>query len=400
MNTMEIENKYHLSFCTKLPLSIERGEGVYVWDENGKKYLDFTAGWAVSSVGNCHPVINSALTEQCVKIMHNPNSGLTYSPARAKLLLSMQKVLPEGLIKIFFTNSGAEANDAAMKLARKVTGRKEIVSTGMSFHGRTIGTASATGQSVQRDRFNVLLPHHVTVPYNDVAAMEKAIGAETAAVIVEPIQGEGGIIVPDKDYLAKVSSLCKAAGALLILDEIQTGFFRTGDAFEAVSQGVTPDILTMAKGIAGGFPLGAVAVSDAVAAKTEQGDHGGTYIGNPLGCAVASAVIDYMVESDIGTHVKQIGEVLSKVLEDYKSQYPELIQDIRGKGLLWAVELKSQDLSSRVFDDCLDKGLILNLKHGKVFRFFPALTITEEELMEGAGIFFSSMQKFTQITPL
>lgn len=261
----------------------------------------------------------------------------------------------------------------------------------MSFHGRTIATASATGQKVQRNRFNVVIPYHEYVPFNDIDTLESAICSDTAAVMLEPIQGEGGVIVPGENYLSRVSSLCKRKGVLLVLDEIQTGFFRTGDSFVASGKGVTPDFLTMAKGIAGGFPFGAVAVTENVAASAQNGDHGGTYIGNPLGCAVASAVIEFMIENRIGDHVTDMGGILYSDLCRLKSGFPHLISDIRGKGLLWAVEFYSQEAASAVFNRSLDKGLILNLKHGNVFRIFPALNIDKADMMRGLDIFTQSV---------
>jgi acetylornithine/N-succinyldiaminopimelate aminotransferase len=385
-DTINIENEYHISFGKKTQLSIERGKGVYVWDEAGKKYLDFTAGWAVTALGYSHLVIVEALIMQSHKIMHNPDSGLTYSPARAKLLLEMQKVLPGSLKKMFFTNSGAEANDAAIKLSRKITNRKKVLSAQMSFHGRTLATASATGQNVQRDRFNVLVPFHEFFKYNDIDDFIKCLDSDTAAVVIEPIQGEGGIVPAEKKFLQEVDKRCKENGTLLIVDEIQTGFFRTGPAFLSEELGIQADFLTMAKGIAGGFPFGAVAVTDEIAMKIEYGDHGGTYIGNPLGCAVAAAVVSYMVTSGIEEKVRNIGEYCKQKLMQLKEAYPELIKEIRGRGLLWAVEFTKQEYAAKVLERGLELGLIVNLKHGTIIRIFPALVISEEEIGEGLSV--------------
>ncbi len=238
--TINIEDTHYAPFFNRTPLSIERGQGVYVWDETGRKYLDFTAGWGVTSIGHGSPVIARALAEQAAKIIHNPDSGLTYSPARARLLTLMEQVLPQGLTRIFFTNSGAEANDAAIKLARKASGRLNIVSTEKSFHGRTISGVSATGQAVHRDKYRPLVPHHLYVPYDDVKALSSIIGNDVAAFLVEPIQGEGGVRVPAEDYLEKVSELCRQHGVYLIVDEVQTGFFRTGPAFVSTNRSIRP----------------------------------------------------------------------------------------------------------------------------------------------------------------
>jgi acetylornithine/N-succinyldiaminopimelate aminotransferase len=386
MDTINIENEYSVKFFDKIPLSIERGEGVTVWDESGKEYLDFTSGWAVTSLGYSHPVIIDAIIEQSRKIMHNPNAGLTYSPPRAQVLLELAKILPAGLSKMFFTNSGAEANDAAMKLARKITNRKKILSARMSFHGRTLATASATGQAVQRDRYNVLVPYFEFFDVNDFEGFKKCIDSDTAAVIIEPILGEGGVIVIEREFLLKMQKCCRENETLLIIDEIQTGFYRTGPAFLSEEIGIQPDFLTMAKGIAGGFPFGAVAVTREIAGKIEMGDHGGTYNGNPLGCAVVAAVVKHMVENDFETKVNISAEYIKKLLLECKSGFPELIKDVRGKGLLWAVEFTQPSVAFHVYERAQEDGLLLNLKHGTIIRIFPALVITKEELGKGIGV--------------
>ncbi len=385
-DTIALEDKHLISFGKKTPLVIERGSGIDVWDITGKHFLDFTAGWAVTSLGHAHPVLVKALTDQVTKIAQNPDSGLTYSPARARLLVQMVKILPPHLHHLFFTNSGAEANDAALKLARKITGRKKIVSTLMSFHGRTIGATSVTGQSIQRERFDVLVPHCSFIPFNDTDAAEQAIDTETAAVIVEPIQGEGGVRIPDKGYLGQVSELCRNAGALLIVDEIQTGFWRTGPAFTSIAQGAKPDFLTMAKGIAGGFPFGAVAVSESAAAGIKEGDHGGTYCGNPLGCAVAAATIEHLLAIDVEASVKRLGAYCMRELQGLQRDFPLIIKEVRGSGLLIAVEFTDAENAARVHAEALARGLILNIKHGTIVRIFPALTISEDEIDAGVGI--------------
>lgn len=209
LNTFQIEDKHYASFANKKQISIEKGEGVYVYDEEGKKYIDLTSGWGVTSIGHANPVITEALLDQSKKIIQNPNSGATYSPSRSRLISLMQEILPENLTRVFFVNSGAEANDAAIKLARKATGKLNIISTEKSFHGRTISTVSATGQNSHRSRFNPLIPNHTFVPYNDIEAIKKVIRNDVAAIIVEPIQGEGGINLPDQDYLKNLSYLCK-----------------------------------------------------------------------------------------------------------------------------------------------------------------------------------------------
>lgn len=390
-NTIEIEDKYMVSFYKKKPIIVENGSGVWVTDQSGKKYIDFTSGWAVTSLGHSHPVITNALIEQSKKIIHNPNSGMTYSPPRAKLLLELKKILPVCLNKVFFTNDGSEANDAAIKLARKITGRKKIISAKKSFHGRTIGTVSATGQSSHRDRFNVLVNDCQFIDYGSIEQVENAIDSDTAAIILEPVQGEGGVRIPASGYLKKISEICKKNGTLFIADEVQTGFFRTGPAFVCCQDNINIDFLTMAKGIAGGFPFGAVAVSKSVAEKIEYGDHGGTYIGNPLGCAVAAAVINYLISNNIGAHVYKISDMTFDILKQWKGSCPELIVDVRGAGLLIALELKNESCASAIMSIALEKGLILNQIQGKIIRLFPALTISEKEMIEGLSILRSAI---------
>jgi acetylornithine/N-succinyldiaminopimelate aminotransferase len=385
-DTIETEDKYFAPFFVKQKISIEKGEGVYVWDEEGRRYLDFTAGWGVTCIGHANPVITNALVEQGSKIIQNPNSGLTYSPARARLLSLLSEVIPPHLTRVFFTNSGAETNDAAIKLARKVTGRPEIVSTYQSFHGRTISTASATGQAKNRDRYNPLMPNYRFIPYNDLNAMEEVLDESVAAVIIEPIQGEGGIRIPSEEYLTGVSDLCKKNGSLLIMDEIQTGFFRTGPAFVTGAYNVKADFLTMAKGIAGGFPFGAFAMSEEVAEKIEIGDHGGTYCGNPLGCAVSYAVVKYLLDNNISENVEKMGRLALSRMKGWQNAYGDAVSGVRGKGLLIMIDFKDQDICTKIKDECQSRGLLVTQTQGIGIRIFPALNITEDELEEGLQI--------------
>ena len=394
-DTFLLEDTHYASFANKTKVSIEKGEGVYAYDEEGKKYIDLTAGWGVTSIGHANPVITKALLEQGQKIIQNPNSGATYSPARSKLISLMRQILPENLTRVFFANSGAEANDAAIKLARKATGKLNIISTLNSFHGRTISTVSATGQNSHRSRFNPLIPNHIFVPYNDIPSIEEVIENDVAAVIVEPIQGEGGVNVPDHDYLKKLSDLCTKNNVLLIADEIQTGFYRTGTLF--ASDNVKIDILTMAKGIAGGFPFGAFAITEEVHDKINIGDHGGTYCGNPLGCAVAYSVINYMLDNKIWENVENVSKFTFKKLNELKKEHPDIIKDVRGRGLLIALELLDENTASSLNSKCLDKGFILNVTHGNIVRIFPALNITEEEMEEGLKIFEEVLNEPDQI---
>ncbi len=391
--TIEIEDQCTPPFFKKIPVSIERGEGVYVWDEEGNRYLDFTAGWGVTCLGHAHPVITLALQEQATKIIQNPNSGLTYSPVRARLLSLMRRILPPNLTRIFFSNSGAEANDAAIKLARKATGRMDVVSTHQSFHGRTISTASATGQAKHREKFNPLMPNYRFIPFDDLTAVEQVLDKDVAAVILEPIQGEGGVQVPSENYLKEVGRLCKQNGSLLIIDEVQTGFCRCGPMFVIGQLGVEADFLTMAKGIAGGFPFGAFAMTEAVAGRLEPGDHGGTYCGNPLGCAVACGVIQTLLNDNISGHVEAMGYLALRRLTEWKRDYPEGIMAVRGKGLLLAIEFCNEETATRVSETCLADGLFIRQTQGTMIRIFPALNIQDREMEEGLSIIQKAIEK-------
>ncbi len=392
-NTIAIEDKHYIPVFNKIPISIERGEGVFVWEENGRRYIDFTSGWGVTCIGHANPVIVEALSQQSRKIIQNPNGGLTYSPAKSKLLALMADILPDNLPRLFFSNSGAEANDAVIKLARKVSGRQEIIAMDKGFHGRTISTASATGQAQHRAKFNPLMPAYRFVPFNDLEAMASQIDTKVAAVILEPIQGEGGINIPDDGYLKGISELCFEKDVYLIIDEIQTGFCRTGKMFAIDGDDIRVDFLTMAKGIAGGFPFAAFAVSEKVADRLEKGDHGGTYCGNPLGCAVAYAVIKYLIDNDIAAHVTRMGAYFLDRLKKIQQQYPGIITTVRGKGLLIAMVISSQTTAEQIITTGLEQGLILNLTQGNMIRIFPALNIRQEEAEEGLSLLEKTLSR-------
>ncbi|WP_213183468.1 aspartate aminotransferase family protein [Desulfosarcina cetonica] len=383
-------------FFTKIPVSIDRGEGVYVWDEEGNRYLDLTAGWGVTSIGHAHPAIQAALMEQSARILQNPNAGLTYSPARSRLLSLLSGVLPKNLTRVFFSNSGAEANDAAIKLARKVTGRRHVIAAEGSFHGRTISTASATGQAKHREKYNPLMPGYLFVPYNDPEAMRSALHDDVAAVILEPVQGEGGVRIPSAGYLENVSRLCRENGTLLIVDEIQTGFCRTGPMFAIGETTTQASFLTMAKGIAGGFPLGALAMSEEVSDRLEIGDHGGTYCGNPLACAVAYAVIRYLVDNHISAHVTELGRYALDEMSRWQEKYPKVVTNVRGKGLLLLVTFIDEVTAASVTDECLSRKLFVRQTNGNGIRLFPALTIERDQLHDGLATFRQAIEVVAQ----
>ncbi|MDP6652158.1 MAG: aminotransferase class III-fold pyridoxal phosphate-dependent enzyme [Gammaproteobacteria bacterium] len=334
MNTTELEDRFGISFCDRQAIAVERGAGFYVWDEAGNKFLDFTSGWGVTCLGHSHPVIKVAIFNQAQKIIQNPNSGFTYSPSRAKLLSTLQGLLPPHLVKLFFVNSGAEANDAAIKLARKITGKVKIVSTLGSFHGRTFNTLSVSVGRDNTERYLPSLPENQFVGFGDSVAMRRAVDSATAVVIVEPVQGEGGVIILEPAYLAQVAEICREHNALLIVDEIQTAFGRTGAFFalEHSDPAVEPDILTMGKGIAGGFPFAAFAVTEQINSRIQKGDHGGTYCDNPLGCAVAASVVAELKEQNLSQRPRLMGLELLGGLTHLQNKYPELLSGVRGEG--------------------------------------------------------------------
>jgi acetylornithine/N-succinyldiaminopimelate aminotransferase len=258
-----------------------------------------------------------------------------------------------------------------------------VVSSASSFHGRTISTASATGQSKHREKFDPLMPNYRFVPFNDLDALAKEMDEEVAAVILEPIQGEGGVNLPSADYLPGVSELCTQNGSCLIIDEVQTGFCRTGPMFAVQDLGIQIDFFTMAKGIAGGFPFGAFATTEAVSEKLESGDHGGTYCGNPLGCAVAHAVIRHLIEEKMHEKVERVGGHILGVLQEWHRQNPDRISGVRGRGLLLAIVFSDTDTTDRVHLECLKRGLIVNVTQGNIIRLIPALNITVDQADEG-----------------
>lgn len=402
METITTEDTLGIAFSRRLPLAFSHGAGSRVWDEQGKSYLDFTSGWGVNSMGHAHPVMVQALTNQASKLIQGPNAAFTYSPARASLLQTMRSVLPAHLSRIYFCNSGAEANDAVLKLARKMTGRSEIISTLGSFHGRSLATLSVSRGPDNPARFLPPQQQHTRfVAHGDIAALEQALSSNTAALIVEPVQGEGGVRIPPMDWLAKAEALCRQHGALLILDEVQTGFCRTGRFFahQHSPQPVRADIITMAKGIAGGFPFAAFAVSESVYEGLQPDDHGGTYNGNPLGCAVADAVITYLRDNEVAAQVAKMGEHLASRLLSLQAQYPTLIQAIRAQGLLSAIDLCDQQQVRELAFACADAGLLVVPTRNGVIRLLPDLLVSKADLDTGLDILAAVLAAYAQAEP-
>lgn len=386
MQVTEVEDHYGLKVCKRQSVVVEKGLGTVVWDDQGRQLLDFTSGWGVTCLGHAHPVILQAMAEQAGKIIQNPNSGFTYSPARAALLLELSKVLPAGLDRIYFANSGAEANDAALKLARKITGRQTVLAVQGSFHGRTLATLSVSGNADNGARFLPQVPGNHFVGLHDMDALIDSINSDVAAVILEPVQGEGGVRLWSTDALRHIKQLCQQHGVLLILDEVQTGFCRTGVFFASESAGVVADIMTMGKGIAGGLPFAALAMSERVASAVRPGDHGGTYCGNPLVCAVSEAVVRYLREHDVAAQVRDMGQSALADLRLLQGEYPNLIKEVRGAGLMLALELFDDAWVWPLTDLCLAGGLIVTPTRNAVVRLLPNLLISAMEWQQGMGL--------------
>jgi acetylornithine/N-succinyldiaminopimelate aminotransferase len=363
------ESQHYMQVFTREPLVIERGRGAIVSDIDGKDYIDCVAGIAVNNVGHCHPRVVNTIKVQAEKLIHTSN--LYYTEIQALLAERMTKLT--GLERCYLTNSGAESTESAMKLARRVTGKKGFISTKNAFHGRTMGSLSVTWKETIRQPFEPLIDDVTFVNYGDANAIAGAVTADTAAVIVEPIQGEGGVNVPPDDYLVAVRELCTERDIVLIVDEVQTGFARTGKWFACEHANVVPDIMTLAKAMGGGFPVGAMMSRESC--QFMPGDHGGTQSGTPLACAAALATIDVIESEDLVEQSRLKGEFLKKLLSDLES--PDTV-DIRGKGLMVGYEL-SRPVRS-IVDYGRENGVLLNNISENVLRFVPPLVITKEQI--------------------
>ena len=366
-------------------LVIDKASGCLVWDVDGREYIDLTSGWGVTALGHCHPTLIDALSRQIRLCMQAPNCNLSYTIPQAEATEALCDISPQGLNKVFFTNCGTEATEGAIKLARRAKMKSGLIACRNGFHGRSLGAASVTGQESYRTPFSPLIPGMKFVEFGSCDAIEAAIDHETAAIIIEPIQGEGGVNVPPVGYLKGLREIADRHDVLLIFDEIQTGIGRTGKMFAANHEDVTPDILLLGKCLGGGFPVGAIVITDSVAATIEKGDHGGTYAGNPLACSAVIAVLRELLDRQILEHCQKAGEIVINSLREIQQTVGERIVDIRGRGLLIGCELSSNELASALSKQCLNQGLIVNVVHGKVLRIFPALNIDFSLLSKGMG---------------
>jgi acetylornithine/N-succinyldiaminopimelate aminotransferase len=377
----ELESKYMMTTYKRLPVTFVRGQGCRLWDDAGREYLDFFGGHVVVSLGHCHPEVVGALTEQAGTLMHYSN--IVYTTPQ----LELARLLVENscLDRAFFCNSGAEANEGAIKLARKWAkerkdGAYEIICAENAFHGRTLATVTASGTERYKAPFTPLPIGFVHVPFNDIEAIKRATTEATCAVLLEPIQGEGGIIVPDDDYLRQVRAWCDKQNLLLILDEVQTGIGRTGALFAYQHYGIEPDIITLAKGLGSGFPIGAVLAKEHCAVFV-PGDHGTTYGGNPLATRVAYTVVKHIIDNDLSAQATKRGLALARGLSTLHDSY-DFVEDVRGKGLLWGIEFR-REMAEDVTVACLKEGLVVNNVRPSTLRLSPPLIISEEELDEG-----------------
>jgi acetylornithine/N-succinyldiaminopimelate aminotransferase len=361
------------------PILLVRGEGTRVWDSTGKEYLDFVGGIAVCNLGHCHPKVVQALEEQAKQLIHCSNFyyiGPQVELARRLCEYSFGE-------RVFFCNSGAEANEAAIKLARKYgkehygEGRYEIITMENSFHGRTMGALSATGQKKFHKGFEPLLPGFQYVPFDDLKAVEGAIGPQTCAVMVEPIQAEGGVNLPSPGYLKGLRELCDQTGVVLIYDEVQVGMGRTGTFFAYQHWDAPPHIMTLAKSLANGVPIGAMVATEEVAQAFSPGTHAATFGGNPLATRVGCVVIDTLLEGGILQNCQEMGTYLVKGLLDLKERYA-FINDVRGKGLMIGAELAFK--GKEIVDRCLERGFLINCTTDRVLRFIPPLIVTQDEI--------------------
>ncbi|MBI3931408.1 MAG: acetylornithine transaminase [Chloroflexi bacterium] len=377
-NWQELEHKYLMHTVERLPVTLVRGEGARVWDDNGKEYLDFVAGWAVNSLGHCHPAVAEAVTEQVHTLIQTSNQFYTIPQLQLAELLVQNSCLD----KVFFCNSGAEATEGAVKLARrygklKLNGAYEVITTLNSFHGRTLAMTAATGQPKFQEPYLPLPIGFINVAYNNIEAIKAATTNQTCAVMLEPIQGEGGVNLPGDDYLSAVRAWCDQKGILFILDEIQTGIGRTGTLFAYEQYGIEPDIMALAKGLGSGLPIGAILAKEG-ASVFAPGEHGSTFGGNPVACAAAYATLKFILDHDIAGNARKVGQYLTTGLQGLKKKF-QFITDVRGRGLLVAVELSSE-MAPSVVMACLERGLLLNRVKPNALRFMPPLIIGNKEV--------------------
>lgn len=380
----ELESKYLMQTLLRIPVTLVRGKGARVWDDKGKEYLDFVCGLAVNCLGHCHPVTADAISEQARTLMQTSHWYYTVPQLQLAELLVKNSCLD----RVFICNSGLEANEGAVKLARryghlKLNGAYEVITTMRSFHGRSLALTAASGQPKMHEPYEPLPVGFINVENNDIEAIKAATTEKTCAIMLEPVQAEGGVNIADDDYLKKVRDWCDSKGILLILDEVQTGIGRLGMLFGYQLYGVEPDIITLAKGLGGGIPIGAFLAKES-ASVFVPGDHNATFSGNPVTSAAAYATLKYVIEHDIPGNARRVGEYLMTKLEDLRRKYP-FVTDVRGRGLLVAIEFNS-DIAQDVLMECLKKGLLVNKLKPDAVRMIPPLIIDNKDVDTAIGI--------------
>jgi acetylornithine/N-succinyldiaminopimelate aminotransferase len=377
--TIDLADKYMFKTYARFPVTLVRGDGCRVWDEDGKEYLDFVGGIAVCALGHSSPVVSEALEHQSKELVHVSN--LYYTRPQTELA----RLLVENSFadRVFFCNSGAEANEAAIKLARRYANEKfgpqryHIISMEDSFHGRTMATLSATGQEKVKAGYNPLLEGFTFVPFNDLESLDRALDESVCAVMLEPIQGEGGVVVPEADYLKGVKALCQDREALLIFDEVQVGMGRTGKLFAHEHYGITPDIMTLAKALGNGLPIGAMLAIEELSNAFGAGSHATTFGGTPLVTAVSKAVVTSLLEDGWIDHCRVVGDYFKERLEELAKKY-DFIKEVRGQGLILGMEMMRP--GAEVVKAMMEKGFLINCTQEKILRFIPPLIVEKEEI--------------------
>jgi len=385
---VELEEKIMAQTFAKRDRVITRGKGALVWDINGNEYIDCTGSYGVAVVGHCHPKVVEAVQKQVEKLIACHASF--YNDARSELLQKLIGLAPKGMDRVFLSNSGAESVECAIKLARKYSGKPEIIAMMGAFHGKTMGALSATWKKKYRDPFMPLVPSFKHVPPNNVEKFKAAITDKTAAVLVEPVRGEGGVLLPSDDFLPGLREICDEKGVLLIFDEVQTGFGRTGKVFACEHWNVVPDILCLAKSVAGGLPMGATFAKEDVMAAFQRGEHSSTFSGNPLVCAAASAAIDVLVEEKLPEQAATLGGYFKGKLDGLAEKY-KIVREVRGLGLMIGMELRFDVYN--ILLDCMEQGVLVLDAGRNVVRFLPPLVIEKGQIDKVVEVLDSALEK-------
>ena len=378
---IDIENKLMANVFAKKPIVITRGKGALVWDVNGKEYVDCTGSYGVALLGHSHPKVVEAVRKQAEKLI-SCHAGF-YNDKRAELLQKIVQITPKGLDKVFLSNSGAEAVECAIKLSRKFTGKPEIIAMMGGFHGKTMGALSATWDKKYREPFQPLVPKFKHVPPDNLEKVREAITDKTAAILVEPIRGEGGVRIPPDGFLQGLREICDEKNVLLILDEVQTSFGRTGKLFACEHEGVIPDVMCLAKPFAGGLPIGITVAKESIMSSLKVGEHSSTFSGSPLVCAAACAAIDVLIEEKLAERAATLGGYFQAKLEELQNKY-KIVKEVRGLGLMIGVELRYEVLN--IILKTMDRGVLILDAGRNILRFLPPLVIEKEQIDKAISV--------------